>query len=268
MPAPAGSGWQTDVIEAGTDEPLLADFGWMYEDGCTQVRSQAFVNTDSATSAPVPWHHRDAILDDPRSASCNLVMGAAVSTSPPAIAADLEFYCGTPPADAVFSWADALRVLGAPASAPCQPPGIASGYRLAAADGGVFDFGSMPFCGSAAGSPLDGHVVAIADTPDRGGYWMAASDGGVLAFGDAAYYGSMGGTRLSAAPIVGMTPATFGNGYWLVAADGGVFAFGVAPYYGSMGGTRLDRAHRGHGRRPLQPRVLAGGRGRGGVRLR
>ena len=239
VPAPVGSGWQTDSIEAGTDDPLLADFGWMYEDGCTQVRSQAFVNTDCAASPPVPWHHRDAILDDPPSVSCNLVMGAAISSSSNAVAADLEFYCGTPPTDEVFTWADALRALGAPTAAPCQAPGPASGYRMAAADGGVFDFGAMPFCGSAAGSALAGRVVAIADSPNRGGYWMAASDGGVFAFGDAAYYGSMGGTRLSA-PIVGMAAATFGNGYWLVAKDGGVFAFGVAPYYGSMGGTRLS----------------------------
>ena len=245
--SPVGSNWRDEMIEAGTADPLMADFGWMYEDGCTKVAGQIFVNTDCSQSPPVAWQHRDDILADPVSASCNFLMGAAVSPSPGAIAAELEFYCGASPGDVVFTWGDALRAMEVPAAVPpapapvtvaCSPPRSASGYRLAGSDGSVFDFGAMPFCGSAAGSPLDGRVVAIADTPDHGGYWLAAADGGVFTFGDAAFYGSMGGTRLSA-PIVGMAAATFGNGYWLVARDGGVFSFGAAPYYGSMGGTRL-----------------------------
>jgi hypothetical protein len=36
------------------------------------------------------------------------------------------------------------------------------GYRLAAADGGVFSFGTAPFEGSMAGTALAGPIVGIA----------------------------------------------------------------------------------------------------------
>ena len=74
------------------------------------------------------------------------------------------------------------------------PPPSTRGYHFVASDGGVFDFGTLPFCGSMGGQPLVQPVVGIASTPDGGGYWEVASDGGIFAFGDAAFYGSMGGT--------------------------------------------------------------------------
>ncbi|HVX22442.1 MAG TPA: glycoside hydrolase family 3 N-terminal domain-containing protein [Acidimicrobiales bacterium] len=124
------------------------------------------------------------------------------------------------------------------------------GYRMAAADGGVFAFGDA-YDGSMGGRPLEAPVVGIASTPGgqratstgtgSGGYWEVAADGGVFAFGDASFYGSMGGRPLSQ-PVVGMAVTPDGRGYWLVAADGGVFAFGDASYYGSMGGRALDAA--------------------------
>ena len=40
-----------------------------------------------------------------------------------------------------------------------------TGYWLAAADGGVFAFGSAPFDGSMAGRPLAAPVVGIATYP-------------------------------------------------------------------------------------------------------
>ncbi len=120
---------------------------------------------------------------------------------------------------------------------------VASGYRLVAADGGVFAFGSDRFAGScpAAGSVCSGvsDIVGTAATPDGTGYWLVGADGAVYPFGTAASYGSMAGHHLDK-PMVGMAATPDGKGYWLVAADGGVFAFGDAAYAGSMGGTHLD----------------------------
>jgi hypothetical protein len=123
---------------------------------------------------------------------------------------------------------------------PCNPPaGGPRGYVMAASDGGLFNFGNLPFCGSLGNLVLNAPVVSIASTADGGGYWMVAADGGLFAFDDAGYYGSMGGRPLNA-PIVGMAATRDGKGYWLVASDGGLFAFGDAGYYGSMGGRPLN----------------------------
>ena len=111
------------------------------------------------------------------------------------------------------------------------------GYRLAAADGGVFAFGA-PFDGSMGGHPLNAPIVGTATDSATGGYWLVAADGGVFSF-DAPFYGSMGGQPLDA-PIVGMAATANGDGYWLVASDGGIFAFGKAAFAGSMGGQHLN----------------------------
>ena len=116
---------------------------------------------------------------------------------------------------------------------------VPAGYRLAAADGGVFSFGSSTFHGSAGGLPLNAPVVGVAATPSNRGYWLAAADGGVFAYGDARFLGSLGGRRLNA-PVVGITPSPTGQGYWLAAADGGVFAYGDARFLGSTAGVPLN----------------------------
>ncbi len=124
---------------------------------------------------------------------------------------------------------------------PCNAPvGGPNGYILSATDGGVFDYGNIPFCGSTGSIHLNRPVVADALTRDGGGYWEVASDGGIFSFGDAGFYGSMGGTPLNA-PIVGMAATPDGGGYWEVASDGGIFAFGDAGFYGSAGGIHLNR---------------------------
>ena len=122
------------------------------------------------------------------------------------------------------------------------------GYRMAAADGGVFSF-CEPFYGSMGGHPLNRPIVGMAATPDGGGYWLVASDGGVFTFGDAAFYGSEGGTRLNQ-PVVGMAATPDGGGYWLVASDGGIFSFGDARFYGSTGAMHLNRPVVGMAARP------------------
>ncbi len=115
----------------------------------------------------------------------------------------------------------------------------ASGYVMAAKDGGTFNFNSL-FRGSMGGKRLNAPMVGIARTPGGQGYWLAASDGGVFTFGSADFFGSMGGKAL-AKPVVGIASTPDGQGYWLVGADGGVFAFGDAGYYGSMGGKTLNQ---------------------------
>ena len=124
---------------------------------------------------------------------------------------------------------------------PCNAPaGGPNGYVLSASDGGVFNYGNIPFCGSTGSIHLNRPVVASAVTHDGGGYWEVASDGGIFAFGDANFYGSMGGKPLNQ-PIVGMAVTPDGGGYWLVASDGGIFSFGDAKFFGSTGSIHLNR---------------------------
>jgi hypothetical protein len=136
---------------------------------------------------------------------------------------------------------DAGTPAPAPIEVPCNAPvGGPDGYVLSASDGGVFDYGNIPFCGSTGSIRLNKPVVASALTEDGGGYWEVASDGGNFNFGDAGFFGSMGGKSLNA-PIVGMAATPDGKGYWLVASDGGIFTFGDASFYGSAGGIHLNR---------------------------
>ncbi len=124
---------------------------------------------------------------------------------------------------------------------PCNAPaGGPNGYILSASDGGVFDYGNIPFCGSTGSIHLNRPVVAAALTQDGGGYWEVASDGGLFSFGDAGFFGSMGGKPLNA-PIVGMAATPDGKGYWEVASDGGIFSFGDAGFYGSAGSIHLNQ---------------------------
>ncbi|MGI8686696.1 MAG: prenyltransferase/squalene oxidase repeat-containing protein, partial [Acidimicrobiales bacterium] len=113
------------------------------------------------------------------------------------------------------------------------------GYRLVAADGGVFAV-RAPYFGSTGNLRLNRPMVGIASAPGGQGYWLVASDGGVFAFGDARFHGSTGATTLNQ-PVVGMATTPTGRGYWLVARDGGVFAFGDARYLGSTGAITLNQ---------------------------
>jgi len=124
---------------------------------------------------------------------------------------------------------------------PCNAPsGGPNGYLLSASDGGVFDYGNIPFCGSTGSIRLNKPVVASALTSNGGGYWEVATDGGIFSFGNAGFFGSMGGKPLNQ-PIVGMAATADGKGYWLVASDGGIFNYGDAGFYGSTGAIHLNR---------------------------
>jgi sugar lactone lactonase YvrE len=116
----------------------------------------------------------------------------------------------------------------------------ATGYTLAATDGGIFNYGGSGFFGSTGSLTLNSPVVGMAQTPDGLGYWLVAGDGGVFNFGDGGFYGSHGGSHLNK-PIVGMAATPDGKGYWLVASDGGIFTYGDATFYGSHGGSALNQ---------------------------
>lgn len=123
-----------------------------------------------------------------------------------------------------------------------QPTGstTASGYWLAARDGGVFAFGDAPFAGSMGGSTLNAPLVAVSPTTTGDGYWLVARDGGVFTFGDAPFLGSAAASPLNS-PIVAMHTTPTGHGYALFAADGGVFTYGDASFQGSLGAVTLNK---------------------------
>ena len=127
-----------------------------------------------------------------------------------------------------------------PAGRHGRRPTTEQGYWIVASDGGIFNYGNAPFCGSAGAIPLNKPIVGMAATPDGGGYWLVASDGGIFSYGDA--------HLLRLDRVDPPQPAhrrhgrhPDGHGYWLVASDGGIFAYGDAQFYGSTGSIHLNQ---------------------------
>ena len=115
-----------------------------------------------------------------------------------------------------------------------------SGYRMVAADGGIFDFGDRRFHGSTGSIKLNQPIVGGAtDKSTFDGYWIVAADGGVFAF-NAPFFGSLGGQTLSS-PAVEIEATPSGKGYWIVLADGKVVPFGDAKSFGDMSGKPLNK---------------------------
>ncbi|MBW3615473.1 MAG: hypothetical protein KY439_09230, partial [Actinobacteria bacterium] len=86
---------------------------------------------------------------------------------------------------------------GGPGGTGGDRPFEGFGYRMVAADGGVFVFGDRAFEGSLGDRRLNKPIVGGATNPSTfNGYWMVASDGGVFTFGDAGFFGSLGGENL------------------------------------------------------------------------
>jgi hypothetical protein len=151
---------------------------------------------------------------------------------------------------AVLAAATAALIVGPPAAAsvpggtrgPSFGPAAAAGpgaYWLAAADGGIFTFGGVPFAGSAGAVHLNQPIIGMASTPDGLGYWLVAREGGIFAFGDAAFHGSLAGLppgSRPSAPVVAIASTADGGGYWITTSDGGVYSFGDAPFHGSRAG--------------------------------
>ena len=116
----------------------------------------------------------------------------------------------------------------------------ANGYRMVAADGGIFTFGDRRFHGSTGDLVLNKPIVGGAtDISDYDGYWIVASDGGVFTFG-AEFHGSLGGQTLPS-PAVEIEPTPTGKGYWIVLANGKVYTFGDANFFGDISATRLNK---------------------------
>ena len=116
----------------------------------------------------------------------------------------------------------------------------ANGYRMVAADGGIFTFGDRMFHGSTGSLVLNKPIVGGAtDISDYDGYWIVASDGGVFTF-NAEFHGSLGGQALPA-PAVEIEPTPTGKGYWIVLANGKVYTFGDANFFGDISGTPLNK---------------------------
>lgn len=114
-----------------------------------------------------------------------------------------------------FAGADPPVLLAADVVAVTGNPSPLSMW-MAAADGGIFSFGTR-YYGSMAGRPLNAPIVDMVASggpvpvPSRAlvalgadGYVLAAADGGVFAFGNAPFLGSMAGKPLNA-PVVGMS---------------------------------------------------------------
>jgi photosystem II stability/assembly factor-like uncharacterized protein len=115
----------------------------------------------------------------------------------------------------------------------------ANGYRMVAADGGIFTFGARNFWGSTGDQKLNKPIVGGAtDVSDYEGYWIVASDGGVFTF-SADFYGSAVG--LIDSPAVEIEPTPTGKGYWIVTANGKVLPFGDAKSQGDMSGKGLNQ---------------------------
>jgi hypothetical protein len=161
--------------------------------------------------------------------ACTLALSGSAPVGTLGVGAALDDVTGPAPA-VLWSSSATVHVVPLPAT----------GYTLAAADGGVFTYGTAGFYGSMGGKPLNKPIVGMASTTTGHGYWLVAADGGIFSFGAAKFYGSMGGKPLNK-PIVGMAPTPTGQGYWEVASDGGIFSFGSAQFFGSMGGKPLNR---------------------------
>ncbi len=111
---------------------------------------------------------------------------------------------------------------------PPPPPAFnPNGYRMAAYDGGVFDFG-IQYHGSLANVHLNAPIIGIANNPGPDGYLLVASDGGVFALGGANYFGSLGGQPLTS-PIAAIAATPDGGGYWLASQAGTIYNYGDAP---------------------------------------
>ena len=169
------------------------------------------------------------------------------------------------------------------------------GYRLAAADGGVFSLGAV--FGSMGGQhltvPDGGHgghprrpgllarrlrrwdlqlrrcrLPRLGRQPApqqaRGGHGGHPRRGRLLAGGlrrwdlhlrRRRFHGSSGSIHLNK-PIVGMAPTPDGHGYWLVASDGGIFSYGDAVFDGSAGAS--ISTSRSSGWPPIRAEVAIG----------
>ena len=211
----AGGGTAVTITGTGLASVTAVTFG-----GAAAVSATPDPATpDTTLVAVAPAHSPGAVPVAVTTAGGSVVVsGQFTFTAPPATPAPT-------PTPVLATPSDALPLL--------------PGYALVGGDGGVFNFGGLPFLGSVGDLRPAQPVVGIEHTPTGKGYWLVGADGGISAFGDAHLLGSTASTHL-ARPIVAIKGTATGKGYWLVAADGGVIAFGDARFFGSTGAMRLN----------------------------
>ena len=125
---------------------------------------------------------------------------------------------------------DGVRII---TKVPATTASGVKGYRILAADGGVFDFGGQQFYGSTGGRVLNQPIVSGVNTCGNAGYWFVARDGGVFAYGDAAFHGSLGGGAI-ATPVAALAATPSGGGYYLATQGYAVSPFGDAQGFGDL----------------------------------
>ncbi|HEY5014658.1 MAG TPA: hypothetical protein VIK61_18375 [Acidimicrobiia bacterium] len=108
-----------------------------------------------------------------------------------------------------------------------------NGYRILAADGGVFDFGGQQFYGSTGGRVLNQPIVSGVNTCGNAGYWFVARDGGVFSYGDAGFHGSLGASSI-ATPVAALAATPTGAGYYLATQGYAVYHYGDATSLGDF----------------------------------
>jgi hypothetical protein len=133
---------------------------------------------------------------------------------------------------------------------------LGTGYRLVAADGGIFDLGGAPFLGSTGGQHLNKPMIGISATD--GGYITVASDGGVFTYGDSGFYGSLAGSSVYSQPSlaldVGADGVTdFQRQAWFrvnMCEEGGLWNVDGPVYSGGLGFSHANWDHLQHVRLP------------------
>ena len=156
------------------------------------------------------------------------------ATADPGAKQSVYAFCGTADNEAFRYTSQEFDVTGQP-----NPTGE-NGYRMVAADGGIFTFGAREFHGSTGSMVLNKPIVGGAtDKGTYNGYWIVASDGGVFTF-NAPFYGSLGSQTL-ASPATEIEPTPTGKGYYIVLANGRVHTFGDANHFGDMSGKPLNK---------------------------
>ncbi len=144
---------------------------------------------------------------------------------------------GLPNSSSVTVSVTAINAAGISAAGSASAAAGPVGYRIVAADGGVFAYGSR-FLGSAVGALVAPAVDAV-ETANGTGYWVVARDGAVYAYGDASYLGGPNAMRLNQ-PVVSISRTVDSAGYVLASRDGGVFAYGTARFAGSAASLPLQ----------------------------
>jgi hypothetical protein len=229
------------IAIAGTANPLLADYLYMYDDGVGQ-------NADCTNSNdPGCWGHRTIILNSTCQTACTPVMGADFSGQNSAGVFG-GFEGGMPPSSSMAYLNSAITYpdSAAPDILSLRPtlgtPGTTvtiQGVYLTGA-GAVYFGGSscvalpsvvndgsitvaVPSCASGIAQV---QVGVLSDTSNGLTFEVPIPDAGVAPSVNP--------------PFVGMAPTLKGDGYWTVKADGSVQAFGAAVPYGDLANQELN----------------------------